>query len=160
MTPEELLAAPRHRFADWPNRDLPGWRAGVYAIWRGDEFIYVGMAGRGLARDAHLTEQAAAGGRKGLQDRLGSHASGRRSGDQFCIYVCDRLIVPTLTPAQLAEVGCGELSLDTMTREYIRQRLSYAYIVTDDGAAAYEVERQIQREGLGGHLPLLNPGRR
>ena len=34
---------------------------------------------------------------KWLWTRLGSHASGRRSGDQFNVYICDRFVVPALT---------------------------------------------------------------
>lgn len=56
MTAERLAAAQRHRFADWPNSAMLNWRAGIYGVWRDDEFLYVGMAGRGLARDAHLAE--------------------------------------------------------------------------------------------------------
>jgi hypothetical protein len=72
---------------------------GVYTIWRGDQFVYVGMSGRGAQREdfvasSHGTARQA----KGLWTRLNSHASGRRSGDQFNVYVCDRLIVPVLTP--------------------------------------------------------------
>ncbi len=83
MTAERLAAAQRHRFADWPNRDVPNWRAGIYGVWRDDEFLYVGMAGRGLVKDAHLAAAATATSKaKGLRDLLDSHASGRRSGDQ------------------------------------------------------------------------------
>ena len=28
------------RFADWPNPDVPNWRAGVYTVWDGPEFLY------------------------------------------------------------------------------------------------------------------------
>ena len=42
--------------------------------------------------------------------RLKSHASGRRSGDQFCIYICDRFVVPTLTGEELAALAAGDRS--------------------------------------------------
>jgi hypothetical protein len=36
-------------FADWPNRSVPTFGAGVYTIWHNDgRFIYVGMSGRGI----------------------------------------------------------------------------------------------------------------
>ena len=44
-----------YRFDDWPTGDLPRIAAGVYTIWRGTEFVYVGMAGRG---NAETKEQA------------------------------------------------------------------------------------------------------
>jgi hypothetical protein len=49
---DDLLATlgsdPAYRFADWPNSEVPNWRAGVYTVWDGDLLVYVGMAGRGL----------------------------------------------------------------------------------------------------------------
>ena len=51
---------------------------------------------------------------KGLWTRLDSHASGRRSGDQFCVYVCDRFVVARLSDQQQAQIGDGLLSLDTL----------------------------------------------
>jgi hypothetical protein len=59
-------------------------------VWRGDEFVYVGIS----YRDPTATTNK---GAKGLYGRLASHASGRRSGDQFCIYVCDRFVLPLRT---------------------------------------------------------------
>jgi predicted GIY-YIG superfamily endonuclease len=86
----------------------------VYTIWRvTGEFIYVGMSAN-------------------LRERLNAHASGRRSGDQFCVYVCDRFVVPALTFGQQAEVGRGELSLDRLTREYVRQQLTYRRVECPD----------------------------
>ncbi len=41
------LNAPLFRFADWPDDQVPRRAAGVYTVWRADEFIYVGMSGRG-----------------------------------------------------------------------------------------------------------------
>jgi hypothetical protein len=82
---EKLAHGPLYRFGDWPNPGLPKVAIGLYTIWRGDEFIYVGMAGRSAL--SNLSSRQAAGGTSGLRSRLRSHASGRRSGDQFCIYV-------------------------------------------------------------------------
>ena len=84
--------------------------AGVYTIWDADRFIYVGMAGRGL-RPEDLDSPDEPRKAKGLRDRLNSHASGRRSGDQFCVYVCDRFVVPTLTVDQQAQIANGQLAL-------------------------------------------------
>ncbi len=44
--------APLYRFADWPNPEVPNGRIGVYTVWRGDQLIYVGMAGRALGPSA------------------------------------------------------------------------------------------------------------
>ena len=145
---EELAAGQLFRFADWPIREVPP-SPGLYTIWQGEQFLYVGMAGRGT------------GTRSLLPGRLDSHASGCRSGDQFCIYVCDRLIVPRLTCDQLKQVGDGQLSLDALTRQYVRERLSFRFVATTDGLAALSVERNIKRHGLlqiG--KPFLNPDAR
>ncbi len=41
------MTGPACRFSDWPNAEVPRRAAGVYTIWRQEEFIYVGMSGRG-----------------------------------------------------------------------------------------------------------------
>src|SRR5215469_11648036 len=97
-----LASGQRYRFADWPNPEVPNWRAGVYTVWDGDSFMYVGMAGRNMASDAHLHPEVEATTVKGIRDRLDAHANGRRSGDQFCVYVCDRLVLPTLSQSEIA----------------------------------------------------------
>jgi len=88
---------------------------------------------------------------------LASHASGRRSGDQFCISVFDRLVLPTLSLQQIQDAARGQLSLDGLTRQLIRQSLCYRFTLVGDAVAARAVEREIQREGLASRPPLLNP---
>lgn len=151
---------PLYRFADWPNSEVPNWRAGVYTIWRGHEFLYVGMAGRSLLAGAHETPEAVAsqGKRKGLLDRLHSHASGRRSGDNFSVYVFDRLVLPTLTATQIQSGAEGKLSYDALVRAFIRERLTYRFAVLTDAAEARGLEASIRANGLSGRRPLLNPG--
>jgi hypothetical protein len=85
--------SPRFRFSDWRNSPVPLISAGNYVIWQGTELLYSGMAGRQF-------DPEKAGGRLkyGLYTRLASHASGRLSGDQFCVYVANRLIMPTTLP--------------------------------------------------------------
>jgi hypothetical protein len=107
-----LVTGPACRFADWPNDQVPRRAAGVYTIWRQEEFIYVGMSGRGARAEDFVASQGQA---KGLWTRLGSHASGRRSGDQFNVYICDRFVVPALTPSQQRDIGEGKILLDRMT---------------------------------------------
>jgi hypothetical protein len=88
-------------FSSWPAPGLPQDAPGVYTIWRGTEFIYAGMSGN-------------------LFERLRSHASGRRAGDQFCVYVCDRLVVPGLPKVDLEALAAGRLSLDSKTCDFIQ----------------------------------------
>jgi hypothetical protein len=151
-----LQTGPTQPFRDWTNVAVPNGRAGVYTIWRDDDFVYVGAAGLRLppwTPEADVTP----GRPRGLRDRLRSHASGLRSGDQFCIYVFDRLVLPILTHEQIQLASAAKLSLDKLTRTYVRERLSYRFVVLDHWQSAITLERLIQREGLSGELPLLNP---
>lgn len=153
---ETLQNGPLSRFSDWPNPAVPLVAAGVYTIWEGGQLVYAGMAGRSLTREAIATARQGTVV-KGLRQRLGSHATGRRSGDQFCVYVADRLVLATLSSAEVAQVASGELSLDARIRRYIHERLSYRWVETLDGVSAYTLEAQICRGGLPAGLPFLNP---
>ncbi len=151
-----LLASafsPRYRFADWPNPAIPLVAAGVYAIWHGDSLVYFGMSGREIER---VTE---AGNRReyGLVTRLRSHWSGRLSGDQFCVYVANRLVIPGLRPEHLPEFSKGKLTLDALTRIYIHQHFEYQYLITETSAEAYAIEVAAKRGEVFGTAPLLNP---
>jgi hypothetical protein len=124
----------------------------VYAIWNGDDLFYCGMSGRQL-------EQAIASGKKryGLVTRLNSHASGRLSGDQFCVYVANRLVIPELSPADLSKFRTGELRLDELTKGFIHEHLDYQYVLVESSREAFELELQARRGDVFGQLPLLNP---
>ena len=153
----ELDAGPLFRFADWPNGQVPRRAAGVYTIWRGHDFIYVGMSGRGAQREDLVAVPGRQGAPKGLWTRLNSHASGRRSGDQFNVYICDRFIIPVLTPGQQHDIGAGRLLLDQMTRDYIREHFSFRFVIHDDGTQALEVEQAVRAGSLPAGRPYLNP---
>jgi hypothetical protein len=115
------------------------------------------MSGRGLSAD-DLVEAREQGSKKGLYTRLNSHASGRRSGDQFCD-VCDRLVLKVLTSAQIHQVYNGKESLDRLTREYIHSYLSYRFIKTLDGQEAARIGARGREGALDVGQPLLNPDR-
>jgi hypothetical protein len=153
----ELASGPLFSFADWPNNLVPRRAAGVYTIWRRSEFIYVGMSGRGAQREDLVAGPGQPAQAKGLWTRLNSHASGRRSGDQFNIYICDRFIVPALTPAQQDQIGHGDLLLDQMTRSYIRKHLGYRFTTCADGTEALTIEHAVRGGALPAGRPYLNP---
>ena len=48
---EELASGTLFKFADWPNDLVPRRAAGVYTVRREEEFVYVGMSGRGAQRE-------------------------------------------------------------------------------------------------------------
>ena len=81
------------------------------------------------AEDLEVSE----GGRvvaKGLWTGLSSHASGRRSGDQLCVFVGDRFVVPGLAPSQQQQLAAGDLSLDSLIRAFVRERLTYRFVIS------------------------------
>jgi hypothetical protein len=93
----------------------------------------------------------------GLYGRLSQHASGRRSGDQFAVYVCDRFVVPRLSRDEMDALARGERLLDTLTRKFIHEHLTYRVAVTADGPAARALELTIRRDGLPrSGRPLIN----
>jgi hypothetical protein len=143
------------RFGDWPVRSVPTVAAGVYAIWEEDRLVYVGMSGRGRSEE-DLKGAEGSGRTLGLWPRLESHASGRRSGDQFCVYVADRLVLQTLTIHQLDLIASGELQLDDLVRSRVRDHMTFTFAVTRDGETASQLEGQL-RSGAGGSKPSLNP---
>jgi len=135
---DELNHQPVHRFADWPNRDVPKGQPGVYLIYHEGRWIYIGMSF------------------KNLQSRLSSHASGRRSGDQFCVYVGDRLVMSKLSIDQMKGVFSGEYSLDDAIREFVRSQLSYRYLVVADDPTARALEKHGLEIAKGQGADLLN----
>ena len=142
----------RHKFSDWPNSDVPAVAAGVYAVWDGETLIYCGMSGREFEKAVSSAKI-----RFGLVTRLASHASGRLSGDQFCVYVANRLVIPSLTSEQLAKFATGDLNLDVLTKQYINDRLEYQFAFVPTSSEAYTLERKCREGVIFGVKPLLNP---
>ncbi len=113
------------------------------------------MSGRGAqAEDFTVSSDGKA---VGLWTRLRSHATGRRSGDQFNVYICDRFVVPTLTQEQQQAIAAGRLLLDQMTKNFINQNLTYRYLVCQDGTEALAIERSVRAGELPAGRPYLNP---
>jgi len=137
-------------FRDWPATHFEVGPSGVYTIWNSDDFLYVGMAWR--HRDDTTPRVT------GVYGRLSSHASGRRSGDQFAVYVCDRFVVPRLSRDQMDALARGERLLDSLTRKFIHEHLTYRVVVAADGPSARALEVTIRRDGLPtAGRPLINP---
>jgi hypothetical protein len=151
----DLAQGAVYSFSEWPNSAVPTFGAAVYTIWHKDgRFIYVGMSGRGITADTVHRNTP-----QGIYTRLQSHASGRRSGDQFCVYVADRLVLPTLSQEDVMAIASGRHQLDAFVRRYVHENLSYRFVTTPDGAAAYAAEKAIKRGEWEHGRPLLKPGR-
>ncbi len=126
---------------------------GVYTVWLGEQLLYVGYSGRNLRPHEIKNAKKA----KGLMTRIKSHRSGLRGGDQFCIYVCDRFVVPKLDSEAIESLANGGQLLDGLTRRFVRQELSYRFITTDGSETARKIESQVRTGILNAGKPLLNP---
>jgi len=151
----ELERGRLRRFSDWSNTDCPHVAAGVYTIWRGSQFLYVGMSSRGLTRQRLETSRNLAR-TVGLWSRLDAHASGHRNGDRFRVYV-DFLVLTGLSTDQIDGVAGGELRFDALVREFIGSELAYRYVTTEDGESAFALEQDVRRGALGCGRPHINP---
>ena len=142
----------RFKFSDWPNSAVPFVAAGIYAIWASETLVYCGMSGRQF--DSSLASKKK---RHGLYTRLASHASGRLSGDQFCVYVANRFVIPSISPDMLPRFADGSLRLDELTRRYIHDMFEYQFVCVDSGAEAYRIEAECRSGLTFGVKPYLNP---
>src|SRR5436190_14219627 len=127
---DELEHGPAHRFADPATRSRSAReRRGLYTIWDDEGgLVYAGIAGRNPDG-------------KGLANRLRSHASGRRSGDQFCVYVADHYVLPELTPEQVQAIAASQLSMDSLVCEKIQDSFSFRLAAVEDYRTALAVEK-------------------
>ena len=135
---DELNQQTVYRFADWPNKEVPKGIPGVYLIYQGNDLKYVGMASANL------------------NGRLTQHARGRRSGDQFCVYVSDRLVMKNLTDEQINGISEGTYSLEHKIRDFIRTELSYRYLLVADDPTARALEKHGLEIAKGQGADLLN----
>jgi hypothetical protein len=77
-------------------------------VWESSDGGYSRRIGPdGSGDETVYTDGPRGPGRGPTPNRLASHASGRRSGDQFCVYVADRLVMPELTSDGLEAIAAG-----------------------------------------------------
>jgi hypothetical protein len=152
---EELENSKLYQFRDWSF--VPRICAGVYTIWRNQELIYVGVSGNQMTAESIQNLRNSKCKPKGLYTRLKDHASGKRSGDQFCIYVADKLVLPLLTAEQISAIANGELSFDSLIKTYIHNNFLFRFVETEDYVTAREIEDVIKGGALKSGSPQLNP---
>ena len=114
----------------------------LYSIFLNNEFIYIGRCG--VTNFQHF--------------RLNSHRLGRRSGDQFCIYIQDYYVLPLLIEnlkENKEDYVFEKGRLDREVGKFISEnlRLKYLSVQKDD---VMDLENRI-REGKYGRTPKLNP---
>ena len=108
------------------------------------------MSGKEIEKNRHKNNY-------GLVARLHSHATGRLSGDQFCVYVANRLVIPSLRQTDLPQFASGGIKLDSLTRSYIHDHLDYQYVLVDSITEACAVEIKARNVDLFGQKIELNP---
>jgi hypothetical protein len=148
----DLESGPLHRFADFESvaADLPRTGALVYTIWDDARaLIYVGVSGR------NPTSQT------GPWRRLRAHWTGRRSGNQFAIYVADHYVLPELSRDQIEAIAADDPSLfvDDLVARVVRERFSFRVAIAPDYTSALGVETAVKAGELSGRRPRLNPHR-
>lgn len=135
------------RFSNTSVAEIPAFGSIIYTVFLDDtEFIYVGIGG--LAGSSVHDRNP--------RSRLRQHTSGLRSGDQFCIYIQDFYVIPTLIGTDHVPV---KGHLDKLTKQFIQTRLSYRYVVvqTDDSdKVVRRLERDVQAGAMGYPKPTLN----
>jgi len=148
---QNLNDCPKRKFSEWSKSDIESVRTGVYCIWNeNDELVYVGMSGREYSKKIGSTKPY------GLRLRLHKHASGKLSGDQFCVYVANRLVIPDLKIDELPLFGKGTLTLNLKVKEYIHKHFSYNFTYTDNEQESYSLEVHIRTEGINKKKSFLN----
>jgi hypothetical protein len=155
----QLSTGPLHAFRDGLDPAIPQVAAGCYTVWDDTgRFVYAGMGGRGLtAQDIEVRQNDPRGKARGVRDRLAAHRNGRRSGDQFAVYVFDRFVLGSLTPEQLSAAVAGKRKLDDDVQMFIREHLYYRWWQARDGTEAFALEVSLVTAGFEGSLPFLNP---
>lgn len=142
------IDAPCYSFSSNLNEIIPNTGSIIYTIWSlDDEFLYVGIAG--LQKDPT---------KRSPLSRMKSHASGVRSGDQFCVYIQDFYVIPEIVKAGRYAPEKG--LLDRLTKEYIHKnmRFRFAHFVSEDSDKVVRaLEKQIQKGACGSVKPSINP---
>ncbi len=128
---------------------IPG-ETGVYTVWSGADLLYVGC----VVKKASETSNPQADGIKG---RLRTQSRAKRINSVVALRVCDRFIVPELSPRQLEGLRTGATDLDALTAHWMRENLRYKVVHTASGDLAREVEALLRRDSGPLGPPLLNP---
>ncbi|HEV2564192.1 MAG TPA: hypothetical protein VGU19_03805 [Microvirga sp.] len=66
-------------------------------------------------------------------------------------------MIAVLRSTRIPEIAAGELSLDTLTREYIRTELGFRIAALSSPMDAFTVERQLRRGEWAAGRSILNP---
>ena len=71
---------------------------------------------------------------------------------QFCVYLCDRFILPALSREEVGALASGQVLLDERVADFVHANLAYSFVITQSGADALALERVV----LWTTKPMLN----
>lgn len=146
-----LENGPRHPLGHIHNHEAVKYRPGVYTLWRGEEFLYVGMSYRASDPTPEVD------GKWGLWGRIRTHHSSRPG--HLTRAILSRFVIPSLTPDDVDAMRQGDDDLlDQRLLEFVDNEIDYRAWISDNGDDARQVENLIRRDGLPrAGQPLLNP---
>jgi len=128
-------------------RQVPEFGSILYAVFLDKkEFIYIGIGGLAGANVRSRDPRS----------RIRQHTQGRRSGDQFCIYIQDFYVIPDLIRSDYTP---RKGHLDELVRNFIQSRLSFRFVVfqtEDSDQIVRRLEREIQSGRHQRQLPAIN----
>ena len=128
-------------------RQIPEFGSILYAVFLDKtEFIYIGIGGLSGANAKSRDPRS----------RIRQHTQGRRSGDQFCIYIQDFYVIPDLIRSDYTP---RKGHLDELVLDFIQSRLCFRFVVfqTDDSdQIVRRLEREIQSGQHRNQLPTIN----
>jgi hypothetical protein len=149
-----LQDGPARWLRDWRTDTAVKYRTGLYALWHGDRFLYVG-----IARTAS-SPGPEGDGKWGLWGRLGTHANG--ASRMLWRKIATRFVVPDLTDDDRDAMARGHADelLDQRVRAWLHEHVRYRTLITPDGPTAGRLESHVRRVGLpDAGPPELNPHR-
>ncbi len=150
---DDLTTGTLYSFSETPDQDIPKVAIGMYTIWNGDQFAYVGISGKGVKEEHYKKDKI-----KGLKQRLRAHYSGGIGGDKFCVYVFERYVSKEITSSDLEKMAKKELFLRELNRNFIRANLTYRFTILDSKEHLHEYEKFIKQGGIKSvGKPFLNP---
>ena len=159
---ESLAHRPLHRFADPLDPVHPAGRCGLLHDLGWRRSLPLRRNDRSLAdQSSRSPSHATPDGRSQPVCSTGSnaHRNGRRSGDQFCVYVFDFFGAPRLTADDITAVVTRTRKLDADIGHYVREHLCLS-LVRDRRWGLDPCAGALPRHGRDhGALPSINPGR-
>ena len=125
---------------------------GIYALWNGQVFLYVGIA----RVDPSSTQNLQA---RGVPGRLGTYERSRLTSD-FSIAVAFRFVVPTMTDTERRALTTGEMSVrdvQARVRSWVHEHVEFSTVICDAPTAitAEKVARTVGLPTVG--PPAFNP---